>query len=112
MIRKDVFIKAMDGMRVFNDNLDALSDAVRVLSPSFNYFWLDEPFNIVLNLFEDVFQDKESGWLGYFVYDLDYLRDFSLGKVLVNERAVDLSDWDKVYDFMVENMKSKDGAER
>ena len=107
MIRKDAFVKAMDGMRVFNDKIVALGDAMRVFSPSVNYLWVDEPFSIVLNLLEDVFQDRESGWLGYFVYDLDYLRDFSLGKVLVNERAVDLSDWGKVYDFMVENMEQK-----
>ena len=110
MIRKDAFVKAMDGLRVFNDKLDALSDAVRVLSPSFNYFWLDEPFSIVLDILEDIFDDRETAWLAYFVYELDFLKDFTLGSVTIDDELVDLSDWGKVYDFMVENMKNKDGA--
>ena len=38
------------------------------------------------------------------MFELDWLHDWKPGDVLVNNKPVDLSTWDKAYDFLINNM--------
>ena len=45
-------------------------------------------------------------WLEYFIFDLKFLREYEPSCVTdKNGNMVDVSDWDKIYDFLVEEGK-------
>ena len=110
MISKTTFIRIMDKLMAFNDRLDKLTEVLREFSPYADLFWVYEPFSIVDDILDDIFDDGENGWLAYFIYERDFLRDYRFGDVLDAGVPVDLSDWSKVYDFLIENMRHRDGA--
>ena len=101
MITKETFVKTMEKLQALDIKFDAVNNAMSELSPDFCSFYIFEPFDIVVDLLMDYFSDKD-GWLPYFIWERDWLKDFDMGDVTVNDEPVDLSDWGKVYDFLME----------
>ena len=57
-------------------------------------------FDTAFDLLKEAMNDKDD-WIGYFVYERDWLRDFKLGDVEVNGEPVKIYSWGDVYDFIV-----------
>ena len=51
-----------------------------------------------------MFQD-EAGWLSYFIYERDWLLDFKLGDIMINDEKIKIENWGDVYDFLMANME-------
>lgn len=105
MISKETFINVMDRLETLNKKMDAVDTALRELSPDFGGFYIPDTLDIVVQLLKDVFKDEDD-WIEYFIYESDWLRIFELGDVTVDEKPIDLSTWEKAYEFLIENMKN------
>lgn len=106
MISKELFVKTMERLEDFDHNMDAVDEAMHTLSPDFCRFYIPEVSAMTIEVLEEVFNDNE-GWLAYCVYELDYLEKYKPGMVLDQYiMPVDLSTWEKVYDFLIENMEA------
>lgn len=101
MITKETFVKTMERLQILDEKFDAVNNAMSRLSTDFCSFYIFEPFDITVDLLMEYFDDKE-GWLPYFIWECNWLRDLKYGDVTVYDEPVDLSDWGKVYDFLME----------
>lgn len=104
MISKDTFVKIMTRLEDLDKKMDNVDTALKALSSDFCGFYLPEVYDISIELLKHIFKDKED-WIGYFVFELNWLHDHTLGSVSVDGNDIDLSDWDKVYDFLIKNME-------
>lgn len=52
------------------------------------------------NISADMYQKQD--WLVYFVYELNYLTEYQPDTIKIEDKAVDVSSWDKVYDFIID----------
>lgn len=101
MITKETFVNTMNKLEEFDNKLTKIDTAFNELNSDFCSFYTFEPFDIVIDLLEEYFNDKEE-WLYYFVWDYNWLKDLQHGAVTIDKEPVDLSDWGKVYDFLME----------
>lgn len=103
MISKETFVEVMNKLETLDKKMNDVDVAMKALSPDFCGFYIPQAFYIVLDILTNIFNDK-SDWLSRFVFELDWLHDRKSGDVLVNDKSVDLSTWDKAYDFLINNM--------
>lgn len=59
--------------------------------------------DLVVRLLENMFNNNDI--ISYWLYERNYGRDFKLGDVLDNGKAIDLSTPSKLYDYLVETME-------
>lgn len=89
-----------------DDRMNAVDSAMKELNPDFCGLYITDVFDITIRLIEESMCDEEH-WVSYCVYEKDWLRDFRIGDVFVarekKKEYIDLSSWDKVYDFLVES---------
>ena len=89
-------------IELINENLDTkmarVDSALKDLCEDFCGFYITDIFDIVINLLEEVFHDQEE-WIGYFVFEEDWLHGFKIGDVIVNDVPV--------YDFLIVNMEKE-----
>lgn len=100
MISKETFVNTMKRLEELDTKMDAADAALKELCPDFCGLYITEPFDIVVDLLKDILKDKYDS-LGYFIYELDFLRNFHMGCVTEDGEPIDLSTWDKVYDYMI-----------
>lgn len=102
MISKELFVKTMNRLENLNKKIDKVDSSLRDLSPDFGGFYIPDIEEIVLNILREEFDDNYNDWLSYCVYELNYLRDYEDG-ICVDDAGepIDLSTWEKVYDFLV-----------
>ena len=111
MITKELFISTMKQLEAFDEKLNKIDQAFKKLNSDFCSFYFFEPFDITIELLSEYFNDKD-GWLNYFVWEQGWLKDIELGDVTIDGVAVDLSDWGKVYDFLMENKNNGNTMEQ
>ena len=107
MITKEVFVQTMLQLQELDEKYNKIDSALRELDSNFCQFYPLEPFNIVVNLLEEIFQDNDYN-LSYFVYDSNWLEGCKNGKNSIfdaNNKDITPKSWEEVYDFLVENMK-------
>lgn len=56
--------------------------------------------DIVVILLENMFNDKDT--LGWWLYEKNYGRDFKIGDFKDNDRKIDLTTPEKLYDYLVQ----------
>ena len=59
---------------------------------------------IVTNLLKNMFNDKDDT-ISWWLYECNYGRNFELGNLEVNGKAIDLTTSEKLYDYLVNNME-------
>lgn len=105
MISKEEFVETMKRLEALDVKMNGVDDALHLLSPDFGGFYIPDVIDIVVNLLRKVFDDKDD-WLGYFVYERDFLNDLEPSDVLDKYNChIDLTSWHKVYDFLIKNME-------
>ena len=104
MISKDLFIETMLKLKSFDKKMDNVDSAIKELCPEFGGFYIPEVFDLVMHIFAEIFNDKDD-WLGYFVYENDFLNDLGPEDVIVDDRPVELKNWGDVYEFLINNME-------
>lgn len=100
MISKETFIDTMNRLESIDVLMQDVDDALKGLSKDFGGFYIDGIFDMCLDLLVEIFHDEDH-LFDYFVFELNWLHNFELGCIKVNEEDIDLSDWGKVYDFLI-----------
>lgn len=103
---KEIFVSVMKRLMDLDSRMSAVNSAMKKLNPDFCGLYITDIFDIAIQLIEDAMHDDEH-WVSYCVYEKDWLKDFKIGDVFVShgeekKECIDLSSWDKVYDFLVE----------
>ena len=107
MISKETFIKTMERLENLNKRMEAADNAMHDLCEDFGSFYICDAFNITTNLLSEIFNDKENDWLGYFIWESDWLHNFELGDITINDEPVEINNWEDVYDFLVSCMEEQ-----
>ena len=104
MISKKTFVDTIERLEEIDTKMDAVDTALKGLNNDFCGFYMTEPFDIVIGLFEEIFNDKEQ-WLSYFVFEHNWLHSFELGDIMINDEKIKIENWGDVYDFLIANME-------
>lgn len=105
MISKEIFIKTMESLEDLNKRMEAADKAMQALCEDFGSFYICDAFNITINLLSEIFNDKENDWLGYFIWERDWLHKFKLGDIVIGDYSVVINNWGDVYDFLISEMR-------
>lgn len=105
MISKENFVETMEQLEALDEKMDAVDSAFKELNGDFCGFYVTDVFDIAVSLLEEMFNDKENGWLSYFVWERDWLHNFKLGDITVCDEPVEINGWEDVYDFLVSCME-------
>jgi len=100
MLSRVMFIEAMERLETLDRNIGKVDEALRQLSNESTGLFLPEATDIALDVISATLGDKE-GWLQYFAYDRDWLKNCKFGDVEFQDEPMDTSTWGKVYDFMI-----------
>ena len=107
MISKENFVETMEQLEALDEKMDAVDAALQELNGDFCGFYITDVFDITIGLLEEMFDDKENGWLAYFVWERDWLHNFKLGDITVCDEPVEINGWEDVYDFLVSCMEEQ-----
>lgn len=107
MISKETFVQTINRLETLDKKMSKIDDAMQEMSSDFCGFYITDVFDITIGLLEEIFKDTENNWLGYFIWERDWLRNFKLGDITINNEPVKINSWDDVYDFLVSNMEDK-----
>ena len=100
MISKETFVNTMNKLQTLDKKMNAVDKALKSLDSDFCSFYVTGIFDTTFDLLKEAMNDKDD-WIGYFVYERDWLRDFKLGDVEVNGEPVKIYTWGDVYDFII-----------
>ena len=105
MISKETFVNTMTRLELIDERMEGVDVALRALSSDFNGFYIPEVVQIVLDLLKNAFDD-ECDWIEYCVCEKDFLHSLKPDDVLDKDgNPIDLDSWEKVYDYLIENME-------
>ena len=108
MISKETFIDVMHRLQTLNDNMDAVDSAFAKLSPDFCGFFIPDVFKIIADILNECFNDEGDYVIEYCIYELDFLRNYKPDRAIDKDgNTIDLSTWDKVYDYLISNKEVK-----
>jgi hypothetical protein len=106
MISKETFIKTIKRLEDLSNRMDIADRAMRGLCEDFGSFYICDAFNITTDVLSEIFNDKENDWLGYFIWECDWLHKFKLGDIEIGGYSVVINNWGDVYDFLIANMEN------
>ena len=105
MISKECFVETIEKLEALDKKMDAVDAAMKELNSDFCGFYVTDIFDITINLLEEIFDDYENGWLSYFIFERNWLHDFELGNITINDEPIEINGWEEVYDFIVSCME-------
>lgn len=105
MISKEAFIKTIERLEDLSNRMDVADRAMRGLCEDFGSFYICDAFNITTDVLREIFNDKENDWLGYFIWERDWLHKFELGDIEIGGYCVKIENWGDVYDFLISEMR-------
>lgn len=104
LITKELFIKIISDIENQYKHDDKCQNAFTIILPHDYISGYDYHFIIdrLMNLLKTAFNDnhKES-WIEYFIFELDFGKNYECGCITDNGEDVDISDSGKLYDFLI-----------
>lgn len=108
MLSKEKFIQVIADLKDLYDRIDLADLALKQISSDFCGLYIPQIFDITVGILEEVFNDKENGWLSYFIYEKDWLNSYHDGDILGEDgKKITIKSWADVYDFLMENKDAK-----
>lgn len=105
MISKEDFIKTLENVRKVNDYGEDLNKLYRKYDLD-GYLFQPGCTIDVLRLLHIIFGDADKDeWISYFVFELNFGKNWKPGMVTENKKDIDLSTIEKLYDFLINNQK-------
>ena len=107
MINKEEFVDILNKLKESQDRTDKICDGLEHLLDGRPIMTVDYPLiKIITDLLEGIFEDTEE-WIQYWLWELDYGKAFKMGDVTMDGKDIDISGPDKLYEFLIDNMKEK-----
>ena len=116
MISKEKFNEIINFLRDTYDEIDKIEYEMRISPSKFVQemsiprpgFYQDYIVDLLDIMFDENDDEEDIGrWVNYFVYDLDFGREYYPGCVQIKEKEIDISTADKLYDFLVDRMNQR-----
>lgn len=112
MVSKEEFVEIIDRLKEVNDFVDEVNDKARKLRDSVRSDFMNASSlsisheSIVVELLQDIFND-ESDWLGWWLYEENYGRDFKVGDISYEDEEgitiyPDLGKAEYLYEWLLE----------
>jgi hypothetical protein len=101
MISKENFIKYINKLKELYDIQNAINEAGCKLE-NFTISFAEYE-QIVVDILIDTFDDKED-WLSYYIYEINFGRDYKPGTISINGKDVLMSNAGELYDLLMENI--------
>lgn len=105
-MNKELFIESINNIEKQFEIDKKCHDAFSIILP--NDYVSGYDYNLILKqllkLLKIEFNDIND-WIGYFIWELDFGKSFKLGMVKDNGQNCDLSNSEKLYEFLCENKK-------
>ena len=74
--------------------------AMKKLDPDFGGFYVSKLNNILFNTLKIIFEDKND-WIGYYVYELDWGKNWKKGTITEKGKDVKLKTTSDLYNILV-----------
>ncbi len=98
-LSKDEFCKVIDKIKAHHKTINDLENILGVV------FEFDDLQDTVIELLEKVMDvepcEKFGSDISYFIYDLDYGKDWTPSSLTINGESVDISTAEKLYDYLM-----------
>lgn len=104
MISKENFIKYIGSLKELQEIEDAINSAGRRLDLSIPFSAHKE---LILEILEDVFQDKKNGWINYYICELDFGSKWHELCILLDGVDVPMRDASELYDVLESNINAR-----
>ena len=110
MISKEVFIKTIEKIKQVNDianNVEnLLCESKKILYNDFMslYGVFTAHESTIVDLLEDVFQDKGDGLIVWWMYETDYGKNEKYNFIVDNGEKIMLNSAEKLYGYLLKNM--------
>lgn len=105
MISKENFIKYINKIKEFRDVEDVLNSAGEILNFTISFASHEQ---LIVDILEDVFEDKQNTWLTYFLYDLDFGNKWHEMCISMDGVDVPMRDAGELYDVLIDNLRGKE----
>lgn len=103
-IEKDVFIKLMTFIKTWSKSAESKSNAIadilwnenmfstkRSLAYDLEELFIDpEALDVLLNIIIEAMDDKETDWINYYIYELDWGRENDKLKVYAEDKVTEI----------------------
>ena len=110
IINKEKFVEIMNRLKNYNDLQENINELFKgYIDNRENDFCNAGSIcigheSVVVSILEDMFETDLIGW---WIYELDYGKEYSPGALLIDGKEIDVSTADKLYDVMIEDLKKK-----
>lgn len=114
IINKEKFVEIMNRLKNYNDLQEKINELFKgYIDDRENDFCNAGSIcigheSVVVSILEDMFETDLISW---WIYELDYGKEYSPGALLIDGKEIDVSTADKLYDVMIEDLKKKGNKE-
>ena len=114
IINKEKFVEIMNRLKNYNDLQEKINELFKgYIDNRENDFCNAGSIcigheSVVVSILEDMFETDLISW---WIYELDYGKEYSPGALLIDDKEIDVSTVDKLYDVMIEDLKKKGNKE-
>jgi len=111
MISKKLFIETIDFIKKKREHESALIEALQLCSPHeyiYAFIYNEYEEQVIKLLHESLGLPKDDGVLEYWLWELNFGKDYTVGCFMDKEKVIDISTADKLYDFLTRKGKNND----
>lgn len=104
MISKEKFVKIIDNLKKESDYIDE-TNKVNTKFQKDSYVMFSISFDIAIDLLGEIFNQEDTEIFYWWIFDMDFGRNFEIGNLKDNDKTPDLSTPELFYDYLIGGMK-------
>jgi len=109
IISKEAFISALSELKYLDNVEKELNGVLKKLDPEFNFITFSAFHQLIIDVLTAAFQDKENGWISYWVYELDFGKKARKTSVTMKGKSVPIKTASDLYKILVDDLKDSYG---
>lgn len=107
---KEKFNTILDNLRLEYDMIHELYNKFGI-NIDLECHWFSSDYQLV-ELLKYIFNDEDTDYIGWWIYEADFGRDSSIAKVYIDEngeeKEIPLSNSSMLYDFLIDNEEERE----
>ena len=102
MLNKELFFKTLSTIEKYHNLTNEFCTVLEKMSPACycDAFIYTEYEELILKYLSQYFDAQEMETIRYFMYDLNFGKDYKPGCVLYEDKEIDLSSIEKLYEYL------------
>lgn len=107
-IDKKKFIEIMDTLKGIAEAEEKITEALALLGTE-GFFSTYKSTHLIEEILQIEFEDKENDWIGYFMYELEFGKNYHDGSITESDgEIVKMSNASELYDVLIYNIYQKE----